>query len=63
MESFFHSMKCEELYGKKFETEQQLRSTLSSYIRFYNERRLHSSLEYLPPAGYERRANGATSVN
>lgn len=63
MESFFHSMKCEELYGKKFDTEQQLRSTLSSYIRFYNERRLHSSLQYLSPAGYERRANGATSVN
>jgi hypothetical protein len=58
MESFFHSMKCEELYGKKFDTEQELRSTLSSYIRFYNERRLHSSLQYLPPAGYERRANG-----
>jgi len=63
MESFFHSMKCEELYGKKFDTEQQLRSTLSSYIRFYNERRLHSSLQYLPPAGYERRMQGETSVN
>jgi putative transposase len=63
MESFFHSMKCEELYGKKFDTEQQLRSTLSSYIRFYNERRLHSSLQYLPPAGYERRMHGKTSVN
>jgi transposase InsO family protein len=31
MGSFFHSMKCEELYGKKFETEQQLRTTLRSY--------------------------------
>ncbi|MGE0498122.1 MAG: IS3 family transposase [Ramlibacter sp.] len=31
--------------------------TLSSYIRFYNEQRLHSFLHYLPPAGYERRAN------
>jgi putative transposase len=63
MESFFHSMKCEELYGKKFETEQQLRSTLSSYIRFYNDRRLHSSLRYLPPAAYESRMQGASSVN
>jgi len=48
MESFFHSMKGEELYGKKFETEQQLRGVLTSYIRFYNDRRLHSSLQYLP---------------
>lgn len=63
MESFFHSMKCEQLYGKKFDTEQQLRSTLSSYIRFYNERRLHSSLRYLPPVAYERRMQGEISVN
>ncbi|TFY96142.1 hypothetical protein EZ216_21200 [Ramlibacter humi] len=63
MESFFHSMKCEELYGKKFNTEQQLRATLSSYIRFYNDRRLHSSLRYLPPTAYESRTQGASSVN
>jgi putative transposase len=63
MESFFHSMKCEELYGKKFDTEQQLQSTLSSYIRFFNDRRLHSSLRYLPPAAYESRMQGALSVN
>ena len=63
MESFFHSMKGEELYGKKFQTERELRSVLSSYIRFYNDRRLHSSLQYLPPAAYERRAGGQTSVN
>jgi putative transposase len=63
MESFFHSMKCEELYGKKFDTEQQLRSTLSSYIRFYNDRRLHSSLRYLPPAVYESHMQGISSVN
>ena len=63
MESFFHSMKGEELYGKKFDTEQQLRSTLSSYIRFYNDRRLHSALRYLPPAAYERRLQGEISVN
>lgn len=63
MESFFHSMKCEELYGKKFDTEQQLRATLSSYIRFYNDRRLHSSLRYLPPADYESRMQGEFSVN
>lgn len=63
MESFFHSMKCEELHGKKFKTEQQLRATLRSYIRFYNDRRLHSSLRYLAPAVYESRTQGASSVN
>lgn len=63
MESFFHSMKCEELHGKRFETDRQLRSVLSSYIHFYNDRRLHSSLRYLPPAAYESRMHGASSVN
>ena len=56
-------MKCEELYGKKFETEQQLRTTLRSYIRFYNDRRRHSSLRYLPPTAYESRMQGESSVN
>jgi putative transposase len=38
---------------RKFNDEQQLRQTLSSYIAFYNQRRLHSSLRYLPPAAFE----------
>jgi putative transposase len=55
MESFFHSMKCEELYGKTFNNEEQLRQVLSSYIAFYNQQRLHSSLCCLPPAIFEQR--------
>jgi putative transposase len=54
MESFFHSMKTEELYGKTFHDDQQLRHTLSSYITFYNQQRLHSSLRYLAPATFEK---------
>jgi len=54
MESFFHSMKAEELYGKTFANDDQLRQALSSYITFYNQRRLHSSLRYLPPAAFEQ---------
>ncbi|RQP21168.1 IS3 family transposase, partial [Albitalea terrae] len=49
MESFFHSRKTEELYGKAFADDLQLRRILSSYITFYNQQRLHSSLRYLPP--------------
>jgi transposase InsO family protein len=54
MESFFHSMKAEELYGKTFDNDEQLRQALSSYITFYNRQRLHSSLRYLPPAEFEQ---------
>jgi putative transposase len=63
MESFFHSMKTEELYGKTFNNDQQLRHTLSSYIAFYNQQRLHSSLRYLPPATFERQQVQQACVN
>ena len=63
MESFFHSMKTEELHGKTFDHDQQLRQTLSSYIAFYNQQRLHSSLRYLPPAAFERQQGLQACVN
>jgi len=63
MESFFHSMKTEELYGKTFDDEQHLRQTLKSYIAFYNQQRLHSSLHYLPPAAFEARQAEQSCVN
>lgn len=63
IESFFHSMKTEELYGKVFATDKELRKVLSSYIQFYNQQRLHSSLRYLPPADFERLEVRQSCVN
>jgi transposase InsO family protein len=63
IESFFHSMKAEELYGKTFTDDEQLRRALSSYIAFYNQQRLHSALRYLPPAVFERREGLQPCVN
>jgi transposase InsO family protein len=63
MESFFHSMKCEELYGKTFDNEGELRRVLSSYVAFYNRERLHSSLCYLAPAAFELRHLSQHRVN
>jgi transposase InsO family protein len=63
MESFFHSMKTQELYGKTFTDDQQLRQTLSNYISFYNQQRVHSSLRYLPPAAYEKQQVQQACVN
>jgi transposase InsO family protein len=54
MESFFHSMKSEALTGCRFETEEQLKRAIRSYIRHYNSKRPHSSLGYLSPIDFER---------
>ena len=56
MESFFHSLKTERLYGCTFATDAELRRALRTYIAFYNQRRLHSALDYRSPANYERAA-------
>ena len=53
MESFFHSLKIEGLYKQRFDSEPPLRGSLQSYFHFYNQQRLHSSLQYLPPAAFE----------
>lgn len=54
MESFFHSMKSDVIHGRTFATDRELSKTINNYIRFYNERRIHSSLQYVSPSAYER---------
>jgi putative transposase len=56
MESFFHSLKTEWLFGLSFDSDARLRAALFDYVRFYNYTRLHSSLGYLSPVSFEARA-------
>ena len=63
MESFFHSLKTEWLYGMTFHTDSGLRAALFDYVRFYNQQRLHSSLGYLPPVVFEARTPNHPGVN
>ena len=56
MESFFHNFKAERIHRYEFMTEKELRSTVSSYVSFYNQRRIHSSLDYMPPNNFEMKA-------
>jgi putative transposase len=63
MESFFHSMKAEDLHGRRFDNDAQLRQALRSYIEFYNQQRLHSALRYLSPAAFERQRSLQSCVN
>lgn len=54
MESFYHSLKSDVIHGVTFENEDQQSRVVREYIRFYNERRLHSSIGYVAPAIYEQ---------
>jgi transposase InsO family protein len=58
IESFFHSMKSEVFHGYRFNQDDEVRATLRSYLPFYNQTRLHSSLDYVSPATFERQAPG-----
>jgi transposase InsO family protein len=54
MESFFHTLKTEWIRGRTFATFALLEAALKAYIRFYNQQRLHSSIDYHTPEEYER---------
>jgi len=53
MESFFHSFKVERIHKNDFVTEKELRATIIEYVGFYNQKRIHSSLNYMTPNDYE----------
>ena len=53
MESFFHQFKAERIHRNEYVTEKELRAVIIEYVGFYNQRRLHSSLNYLTPNEYE----------
>jgi transposase InsO family protein len=54
MESFFHTLKTEWIRGRSFATFAELEAALKTYIRFYNQHRLHSSIDYQTPEECER---------
>ncbi len=50
IERFWRSVKYENVFLHCYESVQDARQKLKEYIEFYNERRLHQSLGYVPPA-------------
>jgi transposase InsO family protein len=54
IESFFHSMKSEAIHGERFSEDREIEAVLRRYVPFYNHARLHSSLNYVAPATFEK---------
>jgi len=54
-ETFFHSLKTEHVYFKKYKTRDEARQSIFDYIEvFYNRERRHSSIGYLSPEEFEK---------
>ena len=53
-ESFFHTLKTEHVFWRKYKTRTEARQDIFNYIEvFYNRVRRHSTLDYISPADYE----------
>lgn len=53
-ESFFRTLKCEEVYLQDYEDLDDAEANLARFIDdVYNHKRLHSSLGYVPPSEFE----------
>jgi len=55
-ESFFHTLKTEEVGDQAYATREEARRAVIDYIEmFYNNRRLHSFLGYVSPKDFEKK--------
>ena len=55
MESFFHSLKVEQVHHDDYRTRLEARSAIFEYIElFYNPKRRHSSINYMSPDSDEK---------
>ena len=55
-ESFMKTLKCEEVYRSEYRNLAEARTRIGEFLeQVYNQKRLHSSLGYCPPAEFERR--------
>ena len=48
-ESFFNTMKMEEVYRTKYTSENYFRKSIEEFIEYHNENRPHSKLKYKTP--------------
>jgi putative transposase len=66
-ESFIKTLKREEIYANEYENLEHLRDHLQDFIeRYYNQKRLHSSLGYCSPEEFEQQSvppTQATSIS
>jgi putative transposase len=54
MESFFKTIKVEEVYRTKYRTHAEARAAIFDYVEVcYNRQRMHSAINYMTPEAFE----------
>ena len=54
MESFFKTLKVEEVWLEEYENFGHADQSITKFIGYYNAERMHSSLNYMSPEEFER---------
>ena len=52
-ESFFSTLRKEELFRMRYRSEREFYKGLEDYIEFYNDKRPHSTIRYITPNKFE----------
>jgi putative transposase len=61
-ETLFGSLKVERLHGEHFETLRQAKDEALDWLLWYNQTRLHSTLNYVSPTQFEQDWNRSTAA-
>jgi putative transposase len=53
-ETLFDSLKVERLHGEQFETIRDAKDAVLAWLLWYNQTRMHSTLNYISPSEFEQ---------
>ena len=57
MESWKKSIKSDMYHRRTFDSDKEPNRAIRSYVDFYNNDRLHSFLDYVPPTEFEQQCS------